>query len=74
MYMNEVDFTGLCREHMPGLYRISMALVRNHADAQDAVQQALMKAWAARDRMRPGAERAWLMRIVINEWNVICQG
>ncbi|MBQ8312578.1 MAG: RNA polymerase sigma factor [Clostridia bacterium] len=65
--MNDKDFTALCQAHMPGLYRMSMALVHNHADAQDAVQQALMKAWAARDRMRPGAERAWLMRIVINE-------
>ena len=65
--MNEKDFTALCQEHMPGMYRMSMALVRNPADAQDAVQQALLKAWAARDRMRPGVERAWLMRIVINE-------
>ncbi|MBE5803748.1 MAG: RNA polymerase sigma factor [Clostridiales bacterium] len=65
--MNEAEFTGLCRELMPALYRVSMAVVRNHADAQDVVQQALMKAWAARERIRPGKERAWLMRVAINE-------
>lgn len=65
--MNEAAFTSLCQAQMPGLYRISLAILRRHADAQDAVQQALMKAWTARETVRPGSERAWLTRIVINE-------
>ena len=65
--MNEAAFISLCQMHMPGLYRISLAILRSHADAQDAVQQGLMKAWTARDSVRPGSERAWLTRIVINE-------
>ena len=65
--MNDADFTGLCRELMPGMYRMSLSMLQHHADAQDAVQQALMKAWARRHTVRTGAEKAWLMRIVINE-------
>lgn len=65
--MNEAAFISLCQMHMPGLYRISLAILRSHADAQDAVQQGLMKAWTARASVRPGSERAWLTRIVINE-------
>lgn len=65
--MNEADFIALCQAMTESLYRISMSILRRHQDAQDAVQQALMKAWAARDRVRPGCERAWLTRIAINE-------
>lgn len=65
--MNEAAFTALCKAHMEGLYRISLSILHAHQDAQDAVQQALLKAWAARARLRPGFERAYLTRIVINE-------
>ena len=65
--MNEAAFVALCQASMPGLYRISLSILRARQDAQDAVQQALMKAWIARDKARPGSERAWLTRIVINE-------
>lgn len=69
--MNEADFTTLCRELMPGMYRIGMSMLRRHQDAQDAVQQCLMKAWAARERVQPGKERAWLMRILVNECRTV---
>lgn len=65
--MNELDFTELCRACMPGLYRVSMSILRSEADAQDAVQQAMLKAWQARERVYPGHEQAWLMRIAVNE-------
>ena len=38
------------------------------AEAEDAAQQAFVKAYYARDRLRPGAPfRPWLLRIVVNE-------
>ncbi len=49
------------------LYQISFGLLRNHADSEDAVQQGLMKAWAAKARANPDTFRPWLTRIVINE-------
>lgn len=65
--MDESVFIGLCREHMAALYRMAVSILRSPPDAEDAVQQALMKAWAARKKASPGLEKAWLMRIVINE-------
>lgn len=49
------------------LQRISMSILHAEADAQDAVQQGLLKAWAKRDAAKPEHFRAWLTRIVINE-------
>ncbi len=49
------------------LYRISMSIVKRDADAQDAVQQALERAWAHRDTARPDRVRAWITQITVNE-------
>lgn len=65
--MEDAAFARLMEESMPAMYRMAMSLLHRQADAQDAVQQALLKAWAARERARAGAERAWLMRILVNE-------
>ena len=65
--MDDAAFARLMEESMPSMYRMAMSLLRRQADAQDAVQQALLNAWAARERACAGAERAWLTRILINE-------
>ena len=65
--MDESVFISLCREHMTALYRMAVSILHSPPDAEDAVQQALLKAWGARKKALPGLERAWLMRIVINE-------
>lgn len=52
---------------LPGLYRLSMSILHAHADAQDAVQSALLRAWERREQARPLQFRGWLTRIVINE-------
>ncbi len=52
---------------MTPLYRIGYSILRSRADAEDAVQQGLMKAWAARERVAPEKFRAWVTRIVVNE-------
>lgn len=49
------------------LYNTAFYMLRAKADAEDAVQQGLMKAWAARARANPPTFRAWLARIVVNE-------
>lgn len=49
------------------LYNTAFYMLRSRADAEDAVQQGLMKAWAARDRAKPQTFQAWLARIVVNE-------
>lgn len=52
---------------LPQLYGTAYTILRSRADAEDAVQQALMKAWASRGRVKPESFRGWLWRIVINE-------
>ena len=65
--MDESTYTTLSAEYMPALFRMAYSIVGNRADAEDAVQQALMKAWLHREKARPGLERPWMMRILVNE-------
>ena len=65
--MIKTDFEQLFMAMYPGLYRLACSILRHEADAQDAVQQAAVNAWAAADRMKPGREKAYITRVVINE-------
>lgn len=65
--ISDQQFTQQIMDLTPTLYRLSMSILRHEADCRDAVQQALMKAWAARDRVDPDRFRAYLTRIVVNE-------
>ena len=52
------------------LYRVSMSMLRNEQDAQDAVHDAILKAFQNRHRLRREEYFAtWLTRILINECN-----
>jgi RNA polymerase sigma factor (sigma-70 family) len=65
---DEDAFEALVASHLDVAYRIAYLLTGSAADAQDAVQDALVKAWLALDRFRVGAPvRPWLLRIVTNE-------
>jgi RNA polymerase sigma factor (sigma-70 family) len=64
----ERAFTALYERHHQALYRYCRSIVRNDHDAQDALQSAMMRAWAAlRKEERDLAVRPWLFRIVHNE-------
>lgn len=65
--ISDEQFTRQAMEMSPGLHRLSISILRHEADCLDAVQQALLMAWAARDRVDPGRFKAYLTRIVINE-------
>ena len=58
--MRKSDFEQLYMALYPGLYRLALSILRREADAQDAVQQAAVNAWAAADSMKPGGEKAYL--------------
>jgi RNA polymerase sigma-70 factor (ECF subfamily) len=48
--------------------RETRRLLRSEPDAQDAAQEALLRAWRRRDSQRePGAEAGWVTRIARNE-------
>ena len=65
--MDRKTFEELYLTLYPGLYRLAQSILRQEADAQDAVQQAVLLAWQHMDSIRPGSEKAYLARIVINE-------
>ena len=64
--MDKTAFSSLYMEMMPGLYRLALSMLHNTADAEDAVQQAALKAWQVSGRIRPGGERMYVTRILIN--------
>ena len=55
------------KANLPLLYKLAHQALGNPADAEDAVQQALMHAWEKRGRVRPEKLRAYLCRAVLNE-------
>ena len=51
------------------LYATALRLTRNAADAEDLVQDTIVKALRAADRFRPGTNlKAWLYTILHNTW------
>ncbi len=53
--------------HIASLRRYALVLCRNHADADDLVQESLMKAIGAADTYQAGKDlRAWLFSILHN--------
>jgi RNA polymerase sigma factor (sigma-70 family) len=61
-------FAALARDHQEIAFRTAYLITRNAADAEDAAQIGLTKAWRALPRFRSGAPlRPWLLAIVANE-------
>jgi RNA polymerase sigma-70 factor, ECF subfamily len=55
--------------YLEPLYATAMRLTRNRADAEDLVQDTVVKALRFRDRFEPGTNlRAWLYTILHNTW------
>lgn len=65
--MNDALFITEAEAMFTRLYQISYSILRSRADAEDAVQQALLKAWQARGRIHDDAFAPYVARIVINE-------
>jgi RNA polymerase sigma-70 factor, ECF subfamily len=58
----------LVRPHQEIAFRVAYLITRNAADAEDAAQEGLVKAWRALGRFRAGEPlRPWLLKIVANE-------
>lgn len=66
--MDKQDFTWQVKQMERRLYRVAMSYTGNEADAADAVQEALLRAWAKRDTLRDeNLFSTWMTRILINE-------
>jgi len=62
-------FAADARAQMPALYSAALRMTRNPADAEDLVQETLLKGFRAYDRFEDGTNlRAWLFRILTNTY------
>ena len=67
--MTDNRFATEALPYLDDLYRAAKGLTRNQADAEDLVQETMLKAYAHLATFRPGTNlRAWLFRIQTNTW------
>ena len=57
----------LVRRYQESAFRAAYLVLRDAPEAEDAAQDAFVKAWGALHRFRTGSMRPWLLRIVMNE-------
>jgi RNA polymerase sigma factor (sigma-70 family) len=61
-------YAALLRMHQPAARRLAAVVCGSASEADEAAQDAFVKAWYGLDRFRDGARfRPWLLRIVANE-------
>ena len=60
------DFEHVCLPHLDAAYNLARWLLRNDQDAEDAVQEAYMRAYKAFARFRGSDGKAWFMTILRN--------
>ena len=65
-------FAELIRQYSPALYRISYGILHSEADAEDAVGEAILKAYENLSSLRkPDCFKSWIMQITANEAKMI---
>ena len=65
----EATLAALVSEYAGTLYRVAYSVLRNPADAEDAVQEAFLRVLRHRDTLdEVRDQRVWLIRIV---WNIV---
>ena len=63
------EFEAVVLEHLHTLYSTALRLTRNTSEAQDLVQETLLKAYRFFDRFEPGTNvKAWLFTILRNTY------
>src|SRR5512147_2344488 len=63
-----VAFTLLMRRHNQSLYRAARSILKDDAEAEDAVQEAYLQAYRSMGSFRGDSKLStWLMRIAVNE-------
>ena len=64
---DERAFRELASRHLPPMLGLARRILVNAADAEDVVQEAMLRVWTYAPRWRPLALfRTWLTRVVVN--------
>ena len=65
----ESFFEAEVMQHLDALYRTALRMTRNPQDAEDLVQETMLRAYRFLDRFEPGTNlRAWLFKILTNTY------
>lgn len=68
-HAKEEALAALVEQYAPTLYRVAFSVLRNAADAEDAVQETFLRVLRHRDTLEEVRDhRVWLVRIV---WNIV---
>ncbi len=68
-HAEEKTLAALVEQYASTLYRVAFSVLRNAADAEDAVQEAFLRVLRHRDSLEEVRDnRVWLIRIV---WNIV---
>jgi RNA polymerase sigma-70 factor (ECF subfamily) len=73
---DEAAFTALLEELADPAYRLALAMLRDRSAAEDAVQEAALKAWRKIRTLREGttSARPWFLTIVANQCRSMLRG
>ena len=64
---DEPAYRTLTRRHLPAMLGLARRILGNAADAEDVVQEAMLRVWTHAPRWQPlAAFRTWLTRVVVN--------
>jgi RNA polymerase sigma-70 factor (ECF subfamily) len=67
--MDQGKFEQLAQPLLDVLFRVALRFTRNREDAEDLVQETMLKAYRAFDRFEEGTSlRAWMLRILTNSY------
>ena len=63
----ETEFTRLAEKNKDAVFRLAYSLLKNRADADDVVQDTLLRLYQSNRRFESDEHvRAWLMRVAVN--------
>jgi RNA polymerase sigma-70 factor (ECF subfamily) len=64
---DQAAFRLLARRHSPGMAGLARRILGNAAEAEDVVQEAMLRVWTHAPRWQPlAAFKTWLTRVVVN--------
>jgi RNA polymerase sigma-70 factor (ECF subfamily) len=64
--MDDLDFSAVYTQHSRDIYRFALYLCGDHSLAQDLTAETFARAWIARERIRVGSVKAYLLMIARN--------